>query len=156
MTQNKELQLVTFEQAQLLKEVGFDWWVHDYCFYSKNSKEIKLVKNLYKNYNGRSETEFCIIYSAPTVAFALKWCRDVHLIHGFIEFSNADFDDEKDEYCLFDYKWGYSTLKDSMYYWSGEWVKTKNGGRRVALKYDTYEAAESALLTEILNILKNK
>jgi hypothetical protein len=74
----KQLQLVTYEQAKKLKELGFDWeCTHCYTF-AKSEK--KGVNNMYsKNFNS---TENCV--SVPTVALALKWLRDVKHDHSSI------------------------------------------------------------------------
>jgi hypothetical protein len=67
-----ELQLVSFEQAKKLKEIGFDWEIED-IYWSDGSYEHNYCLGDWNDEIG--EEEECI--SAPTVALALKWCRDV-------------------------------------------------------------------------------
>ena len=53
---NTELQLVSYEQAVRLKELGFDYKCIEICF------------------------------TTPTVALALKWMRDVKGMKGFVSY----------------------------------------------------------------------
>ena len=67
----KQLQLVTFEQAKRLKQLGFDWE----CDYVYN-----LIRNPFKipiKSNGLNRTGVGYMFDCPTVALALKWFRDV-------------------------------------------------------------------------------
>jgi len=64
-----KLQIVNFEQAQALKEVGFDWPCNS-CYY--DSERFSEITNQTINYNTRTN-----YYSAPTVALALKWFRQI-------------------------------------------------------------------------------
>ena len=68
---NKQLQIVTFEQAKKLKELGFDWRVID--FYHKDNPKLAWVAGEidYWYWN-----QFPYKISAPTTALALKWLRD--------------------------------------------------------------------------------
>ncbi|GHV60888.1 hypothetical protein FACS1894195_0470 [Bacteroidia bacterium] len=71
-TMKKELQLVTLYQAKKLKELGFDWIVRRY--YEKNILgNFTIVSTDSKNYN----SSFDECFSAPTVALAIKWFRNV-------------------------------------------------------------------------------
>ena len=65
--ETRELQLVTFEQAKRLRELGFDYGA--YHWYRTTSQ---LHQSVLKNHN--SDINFC--YSAPSIALALKWFRD--------------------------------------------------------------------------------
>jgi hypothetical protein len=61
----KQLQLVTFEQAKRLKKAGFNWSTAE--FYRPDGTADIYV---HWNYNDRG------YFSAPSVALALKWFRD--------------------------------------------------------------------------------
>ena len=74
MKLEKDLQLVSLEQAKKLKELGFDWEVnHNYNTF----EDCNELCNGYKN-NYNIGKRFNI--SAPSVAIALKWFRDVKVI----------------------------------------------------------------------------
>ena len=64
----KELQLVTFEQAKRLKALGFDW-VNNPCF-EEGSETPDHYPVLTRKLEKRT------LFPAPTVALALKWMRD--------------------------------------------------------------------------------
>ena len=66
-----QLQLCTFEQAQQLKQLGFDW--ETLGLYNKNGILIYLKLSL-TNWNHKSYPDF---YSCPTIALALMWLREV-------------------------------------------------------------------------------
>ena len=66
--ENHQLQFVTFDQAKSLKALGFDWP----C--SVRYDDERLFKTFFANHN---EFGFDDLASAPTVALALQWCRDV-------------------------------------------------------------------------------
>ena len=71
MTTEKELTLVSFELAELLKKAGFDWRCK--FFYLLRTKK-PLEGELLADYNN-------VLYSsAPTLDLAQKWLRDVHNI----------------------------------------------------------------------------
>ena len=129
----KELQYVTFEQAKKLKEIGFDYEVTH--FYVKEDINKKLFAfwnhatmciNSEKNYNHKDYKGYI---SSPTVALALKWFRDEKNQIGYVSVRYA----------------GNNTLKGFVGY--------INIGEIYVLA-DTYEAAESALLDKLLDILK--
>jgi len=126
-----ELQIVSFEQAKLLKDLGFDWRVNSLYVLNNSSKEIILQKDrVFNQWNINCSIENTIntLYSAPTVPLALKWCRDVKEVFCWITREN--------HYC---YEGGYSIHTED--YLSN----TKCS--------DSYEEAEIALLDEILEIL---
>jgi len=114
-----QLQLVTFEQAKRLKNFGFDWECNAKYEYELITDNIDLF-----NYNSQFWT-----YSAPTVALALKWFRDVH-----VEKISILIDK------LFNYSGEYFDGKD-------EWIGT--------VSFKIYEEAESALLDELLTTYEN-
>ncbi len=65
MKTEKQLQLVTFEQALRLSRLGFDW-ATDAFYHSDGVADIYV----FQNHNAEGKI------SAPTVALALKWMRD--------------------------------------------------------------------------------
>ena len=117
----KELQIVRFEQAVALKKLGFDWeteWV-----YKENQELIRIILlNTCFNKNN---------YSAPTVAFALKWFRDVK---GSVY--SISFDKIK-------HKWDCLLGMDRVVIIATKSIKT-------------YEQAESTLLDELLNLIEEE
>jgi len=127
----KMLNLCSFEQAQRLKKAGFDWDVTD--FYVENPNDFMLVKPVLTKIKWDELDTTNIYHSAPTVALALKWFRDEKGIRGFVLQTN------RANYKIFaDYDNGVN---------SGNYNLGYNF-------YNTYEAAESALLDELLTILE--
>jgi len=125
--QEKQLVLVTYEQAKKLKEMGFDWKTR-YRFYHYEN-EIHCGKGEEENYNQNFEYRYTSIEcSAPTVALALKWFRDVK---GKFNFVVPDFEYEKT------LKFNYVVLG----------ADTRIIGNK---HFNTYEEAESALLDALL------
>ena len=120
---NTQLQLVTYEQAVRLKELGFDWEVKQY--YRDGIKDYTYPE--FMGYSNEAINDF----SAPTAALALKWMRDVKGIFGSI-----DFDNHKD-------------IRKYYYFYQFEETETSDF-------YGHYEAAESALLDELLTLLENE
>ena len=122
----KQLQRVTEEQAKKLFDAGFDWECNH--FYNKKG-ELKRSE--------RTDTSFSYLsvarVNAPTVALALKWFRGVKDIANSVGI-------------VYDVN-GY--LK---YRCCGEFEETVLGRKL----YNTYELAESALLDELLNLIKTK
>ena len=125
------LNLCSFEQAQRLKKAGFDWETKE--FYQKNNPLFVCFITYKYNHNDNDDAFGHI--TAPTVALALKWFRDEKGIRGFVLQGNrknykifADFDNG-----------------------------VNSGNYNLEYNYfDTYEAAESTLLDELLNILEKK
>jgi len=123
---SQQLQLVTFEQAKRLKELRFDWGVKS--FYATNGR-------LYTTHYSCAESSNKIngYFSAPLIATALKWFRDVKKIGCSVnqviiigKISNR-------------YSFSYNKTYGCQY---------------STIDFDTYEAAESALLDELLTILE--
>jgi hypothetical protein len=81
-----ELQLVTFEQAKKLKELGFDWEIED-IYWADGDYEHNYCLGNWNDDVG--EEEGCI--SAPTVALALKWFRDEKGIVCYIEYCDKKY-----------------------------------------------------------------
>ena len=129
MNTEKQLQLATFEQAKKLKELGFDWKVPKYYEYEAGETEQDVVLNKgYGDYNCiiLPMKLCCTLFSAPTVALALKWFRDVKNVVTCIAHEHAYY--------------GHFDL-ESKYYLNTKFCMT-------------YEAAESALLDELLNYFR--
>jgi len=82
MNADKQLQLVTYEQAKRLKALGFDWTVYEY--YREETKEWT-----YPDFSGYDNSAVNDI-SAPAVALALKWIRDEKKIKCCVEFYGKD------------------------------------------------------------------
>lgn len=144
MKEAKQLQLVTFEQAKRLKELEFDWEVLDFYYMETDPDdrcgEISthpVQENLNK-WEGQC--------SAPTVALALKWFRDVkksiYLIEPYIGCGISDDDDLYVDYSS-DCRIDINDEKD---------IVVKNEENPFGF-FDYYEAAESALLDELLTLL---
>jgi len=128
--ESRQLQHVTLEQAKRLKKAGFGWEC-DY-FYLTRMYGAKTVENELCTY-GQSwnYNEYAGKYfSAPTVALVLKWLRDV-----------------KKSYVVMIH---YDTTGE--FFMSGKLNEVEFG----LPDYDTYEAAESALLDELLTILEEE
>ena len=123
----QKLQLVTFEQAKRLKQLGYDWECYSRYWYDGELRE-EIHKS---NWNDEEKNDHSYI-SAPAVALALKWIRDIknipyHIITNINEDGN-----------LLDYEFHYS------------WYTVYTGF------YFTYEAAERDLLDELLKFLENQ
>jgi hypothetical protein len=127
----KQLQLVTFEQAVRLKKSGFDWETEEY-YYSDGTAGASICCN----YNADKGH-----FSAPTVALAFKWFRDEK--GKCFEIRKAEWDGG-----IKKLGWEYYTHKlcdiPSRIYSSYE-----------SIFYYTYEAAESALLDELLRLVES-
>ena len=141
MEKEKELQLVSLAQAKKLKEMGFDWEV---CYYYRWSPELfdKREGNFRLNRifdysdplptdynNGDYDGENDIHYSAPSVALALKWFRDVKGCRYTIYSDTINIDNNSTEGIFYMYK---------------------TEGLMLDIEYETYEQCESALLDELL------
>jgi hypothetical protein len=126
----KELSLVSCEQAEKLKKLGFDWecsqiYASETDFHNQTKKgEIYEGVNYKNSYGGD--------YTAPTVALALKWLRDEKYIFAYIF---VDGFKSRREFC-----------------WSAH--SDRHYGNFGGEGFDSYEAAESALLNELLTILE--
>ena len=72
---SKELQIVSYEQARRLRELGFDWKVNHWY-----NSDKSLSNSL--NYDDRND--WGLSTSAPYIALALKWCRDEKNLFGSV------------------------------------------------------------------------
>ena len=128
MNTEKQLQLVSFEQAKRLKELGFDW--KTYRTYKFNGEAAVPISE--QNYNKLDNR-----ISAPTIALALKWFRD-----------------EKDllsDVCLIiTSRYSYSIIKND----GEDFIISIDNNDNT--NYPTYEAAESALLDVLLTLLEKE
>lgn len=133
---NNTLALVTYEQAKRLKAAGFDWPT-EIGLQSESEPFDNALSSVY-NHNGNryfGDPNGCCC-SAPTVALALKWMRDVKGVLYDMEYSGG-VRAYPPEWCA---------------YIGGDGVDeiTITGWR------NSYEAAESALLDELLNLIENE
>jgi len=137
-----QLQLVTVEQAKKLKKLGFDWKV--YCFYLHEGYEPSEpilqydhnIENFNKNEDDIQNDYYCYYFSAPSVAHALKWFRDV-----------KDVD--------------YSIIKHhsiKKYYYFGWTIHRPDQSCRAKASKSiaTYEECESALLDALIEYTEGK
>lgn len=126
MEQNKQLQLVTFEQAKRLKKLGFNWDLtqcYDINGEYKNGIRYHWLNN---ETNGKA-------FPAPSVSLALKWYREVTNYKCFITYGfNED--------CILLYCYAFTDDPDIA---GTAQLITSN-------LYDTYDEAESALLDRLL------
>lgn len=139
---------VTYEQAKKLKELGFDLK----CYYRFNVDRQLVPNVMYRNAGVDSDdvamnVNFRCIgdISAPTLAQAQKWLREVKDI-----IIGIDFDNWNDKYECHVYKrMGYS----------GENIRDMYGSQLVTNEYhedfDTYEQSLSAGIDKALELLKS-
>lgn len=123
---------VSFEQAKVLKELGFDWECNHWYHPLEPDKIIEC--QTYCNHNSFERP-----YSAPTLAQAQKWLREVKGITILVNIST-----NKETYItkkVFYFKW-----------FNGEFIFC--GVPKY--HYATYEEALSAGIDKMLEILKEK
>ncbi len=136
---NNQLPIVTYEQARRLKKAGFDWPVYN-SYYFRDEENYNLEGNAYEqdvdrhlpnnpNSSGYYSTHY---FSAPTVALALEYVRDVLDVPCAVEMLfRADTD---------------GVNYQGRYVWAGKGeIRTQAFGR--------YRDAASKLLDMILNEL---
>jgi hypothetical protein len=132
----KQLQRVNFEQAKRLDAIGFDYPVLDWYFRDGTFHKQETVKG-YKEWKGWHcwNATKGIRFSAPTVALALKWLRDEKGIYTQIFFEQTDAG------------WYYASalILDDI---NEETVECK--------AQKSWDAAESALLDELLTVLEKE
>ena len=123
---------VTFEQAVRLKELGFDWITAN--FYDlENPQEGCITGRIPQDWNVMA---FITLASAPTLAQAQKWLREV-----------------KDVILVANIKFHKGKVKYSWY------IVTDNGDRGICDDieksiFDTYEQALSAGINKAIELLK--
>ena len=104
--QNQTLQLVSFEQAQKLKELGFDWNVYHWYNSDKSLSSYSIMNDRNNDAYGTS---------APFIDLALKWFRDekgymqsiyvnnnLYYVGTFIESGDDDITGYTDKYIYHD------------------------------------------------------
>jgi hypothetical protein len=132
---DNQLQIVSFEQAQRLKALGFEWETK--WFYRDNIPSPTDTL-LYQPNDSIGDHNACIHkFSAPTVALALKWFRNTKRLFGYVE-KNIIADVDEFWFC----------------------TQSDNGSNPTFSEYgesfDTYEAAESAMLNGLLTLLEKE
>ncbi len=124
----KQLPLVTYEQAQRLKKAGFDWptWWYYSEFYTPGRNPTHLGYDYCHN-----KSDFGGL-SAPTVALALKWMRDEKGVIGNI-------------FCRYEKR---NEVYNNEVFVGDGWNESED--------FNTYEAAESALLDKLIEFILQK
>lgn len=69
-----ELQKITFEQAQILKELGFI----ELCNYFFTIEGRLIINSFVTSFNQTNDEDFI---DAPEIALVIKWLREVHKIN---------------------------------------------------------------------------
>jgi hypothetical protein len=142
MNKEQQLQLCSFEQAKALKRLGFDWKCDHFfsgkiLLYAFDKVNYRLEDDIYleedwspySDYNSPDWDWDAIEYvSAPSVALALKWMRDVK---GYV----ADVT--------------YWRQLGNIIYWRHD---VDIYDFVCSIDYNTYEQAESALLNELIKL----
>ena len=129
-----QLQICSFEQSQRLKAAGFDW--ESGTYYLNGSINNGLILVNYNTGNDDDDYECC---TAPTVALALKWMRDVNGSCDYVGHHKFDVG------CRKYFGWH-----------NGLSVNRSEFRRDEITRFDTCDDAESALLDELLNILETE
>jgi hypothetical protein len=122
---NKQLQIVSFEQAERLKKAGFDWKT-EHVYIPDSASEIYERGCICPEYKK---------IPLPTVAIALKWFRDIKKIANSVY--QLPLIGQKSK----EYKYSFNKTYGCIHPEKG---------------FSTYEAAEIALLDELLTILENE
>lgn len=116
---------VSYETARLLKEKGFDvpclahWFIgneaHEkFSDYPFNWNEVK------------SDLDWL---SRPTQQMAMKWLREVHKLHIWVDYSSFDFNDK------LPYLWNIRETKIEGTYWGGTYHKSCEQACEEAIRY---------------------
>jgi hypothetical protein len=143
---NKEF--ISYKQALVLKELGFDEPVigfynhnnpHYECGYFHMSTEHMSSDDI----TTTKQSEFCV--SAPTYSQAFRWFREKHNLYNEI-----NLDSYKEPYSL---KVTIKHLDDTNTFVDKEYYPYSNGIGDIDNK--KYEEAESACLDKLIEIVKN-
>ena len=123
-----QLQNVTLEQAKRLKKAGFDWssiyWFDDTYRFSVHDKE---------------RPPSFVLTSAPTVALALKWARDVKGIASLVYPTASG--------------WCYEVRhNDGTFIYCSQYEPV--GDHPGSKRFTSYELAESSLLDAVLDVIE--
>jgi len=119
-TYRDRLNIVTFEQAEKLKKLGFFYSVNDYYY----AKDIYIQEINHSDRLEQRNNKYTL--SAPTVELALQWIRNEKYIFAKVDFSVGG------------YYWDYFAFAD----------KTFCAGTEC--KFSSYESAANDLLDELL------
>ena len=137
---------VTFEQAQRLKKLGFDWKCNHY--YQDNDQSLHI--NFYENFNKHSklntEDEKLIkvtLYSAPTMSQAQKWLREKHNTIILVDTYFKNYKDGDYSKAEFEYVIVYMNFN-----------ATRKGSSKDDKLFESYEQALSAGIDKALELLK--
>ena len=133
---DKMLQFVSLEQAQKLKELGFDWKT-DRCGCIIENKLRFDCDNCKYRIDGCTRISLKWRIGVPSVALALKWFRDEQGVVCFVEphgFVGA-----------------YLTFRCSYILHSNLGIKEYIRDENINF-YNTYEKAESALLDRLIEL----
>jgi len=139
---DKQLQLVSHEQAVKLKKAGFSWDCE--TFYSDGNLDNMhnlINHNTNEGYDGERGDyydnfgEDDLYCSAPTIQHALKWFRDTKGLNAFCD----------NKY----HRWHYD-----IYSIGNDAIRID--GNELQIFFETYEDAESALLDRLLNLLESE
>lgn len=122
---------VSFEQAKVLKELGFDWGCNHY--YGLDQFLYEETKSILTNYSHINDT---YLISAPTLAQVHKWFREVK---GII--IGVDFDDYYNKFVCHVYKKLKSAYSCNLVLVNGE-------------DFDTYEQAFYTGIDKAIGLLK--
>lgn len=149
MTNDNHLPLITFEQAERLKDVGFDWWVtkkhkpRQGDFYEGHRDKESIDKQTGMSWGEKYERDLRRWEESHLfpVAIAMRWMRNVHNLSGEIYATASGWQWQICKACK-DLTGG-STLKDSDF-----------GGPNDGGAWNTYEDCEKCCLDELLKIVE--
>lgn len=135
-----ELELVNFEQAKALKELGFNYKCQGY--YDLVGTLYPYESAMHWNHNANTEHKSC--YSAPTLELAAKWFRDErNLIITVFYDDESDSANPDDEY---ESRGWYYLVEEPLYQYSKLAYYSED-------YFDTYEEALSAGINKVIKIL---
>ena len=137
MNTEKQLQLVTFEQGERLRALGFDWGTSAYWWHNPIDREwcFRETPNLLTKNNPKFDNEI----AAPAVALALEWVREEKGLHGMVDCNASGW-------FWIICKVNGTFIKD----WGDEGDDENSGC------FTTHKAAQLVLLTEILILLEKE
>lgn len=137
---------VSFEQAKILKELGFDGWKYDDCDfwyyhnYDDSDKTIFDRREIVDRYDVKE------YWFAPTLSQAQKWLREKYNIFISIDIRFPNYWD--DDYSLAKYEFIFIDRRNN------EAIRVESGKDNKV--FDTYEQALMKAIDKALEILKEK
>lgn len=135
-------EIVSLEQAKLLKDLGFDWNC-TYLFSKMDfEKEYKLYPSVFPENHNAAKFNNIDIISAPSIMMALKWLREIKNFHLYTNLSV-----ESSEYESI-YEVHIQQIDNGVDIWMHD-------NDYHSKKYKTYEEAMDDILTIALEYLKN-